>query len=158
MKDLDESDTKSTAFSGDLRIFGEISENFDGLFHFPIKIFIWSLGVMGFFSGQVHITDELAGSPESSDPHWLPVHQQPSKWPQAYAHAAEAVEGEARSKRLKTSRFLQILQIFRRLVLGCIDSYDSEKWRIFSHFSRSTRFSHFRTALNAKFQQISVIF
>ena len=33
---------------------------------------------------------------------------------------------------------LQILQIFRRLVFGCIDSYDSEKWRIFSHFSRFT--------------------
>ena len=48
--------------------------------------------------------------------------------------------------------------LFSKLVLGCIDSYDSEKWRIFSHFSRSTRFSHFRTALNAKFQQISLTF
>ena len=48
--------------------------------------------------------------------------------------------------------------IFRRLVLGCIDSYDSEKWRIFSHFSRSTRFSRFRTALNATFQQIFLTF
>ena len=51
-----------------------------------------------------------------------------------------------------------VLQIFRGLVLGCMDSYDSEKWRIFSDFSRSTRFSHFRTALNAKFQQISLTF
>ena len=30
---------------------------------------------------------------------------------------------------------------FRRLVLGCIDSYDSEQRRIFLHFSRSTRLS-----------------
>merc|ERR1719313_1138681 len=41
------------------------------------------LGVMGFFSGQVHITDERT-SPAGADPHWLPVHQQPSKWAQAY--------------------------------------------------------------------------
>ena len=45
--------------------------------------------------------------------------------------------------------------LFSKLVLGCIDSYDSEKWRIFSHFSRSTRFSHFRTAPNSKFQENS---
>ena len=30
-------------------------------------------------------------------------------------------------------------QIFERLVLGCIDSYDSEKRRIWQNFSRSTR-------------------
>ena len=42
---------------------------------------------------------------------------------------------------------------FGRLVLGCIDSYDSESRRIFSDFSRSTRFSPLRTALNPKFQQ-----
>ena len=47
---------------------------------------------------------------------------------------------------------------FSKFVLGCIDSYDSEKWRIFSDFSRSTRFSHFLTALNAKFQEISLTF
>ena len=34
---------------------------------------------------------------------------------------------------------------FRRLVLGCIDSYDSEQRRIFLHFSRSTRFAFFCT-------------
>ena len=28
-----------------------------------------------------------------------------------------------------------------RLVLGCMDSYDSERRRIFQHFSRSTRFT-----------------
>ena len=42
LKDLDESDRKSTVFSGNLRNFREISENFDGLFDFPIKICIWS--------------------------------------------------------------------------------------------------------------------
>ena len=48
--------------------------------------------------------------------------------------------------------------LFSKLVLGCIDSYDSEKWRIFSDFSRSARFSQFRTALNVEFQQISLTF
>ena len=42
---------------------------------------------------------------------------------------------------------------FGGLVLGCIDSYDSESRRIFSDFSRSTIFSPLRTALNPKFQQ-----
>ena len=44
---------------------------------------------------------------------------------------------------------------FGGLVLGCIDSYDSESRRIFSDFSRSTCtiFSPLRTALNPKFQQ-----
>ena len=42
---------------------------------------------------------------------------------------------------------------FGGLVLGCIDSYDSESRRIFSDFSRSTRFSPLRTALNPKFQE-----
>ena len=42
---------------------------------------------------------------------------------------------------------------FGGLVLGCIDSYDSESRRIFSDFSRSTRFSPLRTALNPKFTQ-----
>ena len=42
---------------------------------------------------------------------------------------------------------------FGGLVLGCIDSYDSESRRIFSDFSRSTRFSPLRTALSQKFQQ-----
>ena len=40
---------------------------------------------------------------------------------------------------------------FNRLVLGCIDSYDSEQRRIFQHFSRSTRFAFFCTAPNSKF-------
>ena len=41
---------------------------------------------------------------------------------------------------------------FERLVLGCIDSYDSEKRRIFQDFSRSTRFLCLRTAKTSKFQ------
>ena len=40
----------------------------------------------------------------------------------------------------------------RRLVLGCIDSYDSEKRRIFQDFSRSTKFLCLRTAKTSKFQ------
>ena len=39
LKDLGESDTKSTVFSGHLRNFRKMSENFDGLFYFSIKIF-----------------------------------------------------------------------------------------------------------------------
>ena len=42
---------------------------------------------------------------------------------------------------------------FGGLVLGCIEASDSESRRIFQHFSRSTRFSPLRTALNPKFQQ-----
>ena len=42
---------------------------------------------------------------------------------------------------------------FRRLVLFCMDSYDSESRRIFSHFSRSTRFTILCTAQISKFQQ-----
>ena len=35
-----------------------------------------------------------------------------------------------------------------RLVLLCIDASDDESWRIFQHFSRSTRFAFFCTASN----------
>ena len=42
---------------------------------------------------------------------------------------------------------------FERLVLGCIDSYDSEQRLIFQDFSRSTRFFCLRTAQTSKFQQ-----
>ena len=44
-------------------------------------------------------------------------------------------------------------QIVETLVLGCIDSYDSEKRRILQHFSRSTRFAILCTAQISKFQQ-----
>ena len=47
---------------------------------------------------------------------------------------------------------------FRRLVLGCMDSYDSESRRIFQHFSRSTRLSFLRTAQISKFLQKIVNF
>ena len=40
---------------------------------------------------------------------------------------------------------------FERLVLCCMDSYDSEKRRIFQDFSRSTRFLCLRTAKPSKF-------
>ena len=44
-------------------------------------------------------------------------------------------------------------QNFERLVLVCIDSYDSEKRRILQHFSRSTRFAFLCTAQISNFQQ-----
>ena len=40
--------------------------------------------------------------------------------------------------------------IFRTLILGCIGTSDSESRLILQHFSRSTKFSHFRTACNSK--------
>jgi hypothetical protein len=42
---------------------------------------------------------------------------------------------------------------FERLVLGCIDSYDSDQRLILLHFSRSTRFAFLCTAQISKFQQ-----
>ena len=42
---------------------------------------------------------------------------------------------------------------FRRLVLCCIDSYDSESRRIFQHFSRSTRLAYLCTAQTSKFHK-----
>ena len=42
---------------------------------------------------------------------------------------------------------------FGGLVLGCIDSYDSESRRIFQDFSRSTRFTFLCTAQTSKFQE-----
>ena len=42
---------------------------------------------------------------------------------------------------------------FERLVLGCIDSYDSNQILILQHSSRSTIFSYFCTAQISKFQQ-----
>ena len=48
------------------------------------------------------------------------------------------------------------LQIFERLVPVCMDSYDSERRRIFQdfyHFSRSTRFIFLCTAQTSKFQE-----
>ena len=42
---------------------------------------------------------------------------------------------------------------FGRLVLLCIDSYDSEQRRIFLHFSRSARFASFCTILTSEILQ-----
>ena len=47
---------------------------------------------------------------------------------------------------------------FRRLVLGCIDSYDSEQRRIFLHFSRSTRLAFFCTAPISNFADVYQFF
>ena len=45
---------------------------------------------------------------------------------------------------------------FERLVLGCIDSYDSDQILILLDFSRSTRFAFLCTAQISKFQQKTV--
>ena len=45
---------------------------------------------------------------------------------------------------------------FRGLVLGCMGTYDSESRRIFSHFSRSTRFSFLCTAPHSNICQFFV--
>ena len=46
---------------------------------------------------------------------------------------------------------------FRRLVLGCIDSYDSEQRRILQHFSRSTRCAFFSRLSSSKKCKFSTI-
>ena len=46
-------------------------------------------------------------------------------------------------------------QNLERLVLCCIDSYDSESRRIFQHFSRSTRLAYLCTAQTSKFHKKS---
>ena len=51
---------------------------------------------------------------------------------------------------------IEIIPNFERLVLGCIDSYDSNQILIFSGFSRSTRFSYFCTAQISKIQRKTV--
>ena len=43
---------------------------------------------------------------------------------------------------------------FRRLILGCIDTSDSESRRIFQDFSKSTRSAFFCTAPNLNFSEI----
>ena len=47
---------------------------------------------------------------------------------------------------------------FERLVLGCIDSYDSDQRLTLLHFSRSTRFTFLCTAQISKFQEKKVSF
>ena len=54
--------------------------------------------------------------------------------------------------------FFRGFQDFRRLVLGCMDSYDSESRRIFQHFSRSTRCAFFCTAPNSEIYGVANIF
>ena len=49
-------------------------------------------------------------------------------------------------------------QNFERLVLICMDSYDSESRRILQHFSRSTRFAFLCTAQISNFQQKNFVF
>jgi hypothetical protein len=44
-------------------------------------------------------------------------------------------------------------QNFERLVLGCMDRYDSNQVVLLQHFSRSTRSSYFCTAQPSKFEQ-----
>ena len=46
---------------------------------------------------------------------------------------------------------------FERLVLGCMESYDSEKGRTLQHFSRSTRFAFLCTAPNSNLQSFALL-
>ena len=57
-------------------------------------------------------------------------------------------------RRLKN--WMKSPQNFERLVLGCMDSYDSDQRLILQGFSRSTRFTFLCTAQTSKFQQKSV--
>ena len=52
--------------------------------------------------------------------------------------------------------FVHHLTNFRRLVCGCMDSYDSEPSHILQHFSRSTRKTDFCTVYISKFQRKNV--
>ena len=54
--------------------------------------------------------------------------------------------------------FYRFLQIFRRLVLGWIDSYDSNQILIFSDFSRSTRFAKWNSGILQIFAEFREIF
>jgi hypothetical protein len=47
---------------------------------------------------------------------------------------------------------------FRQLVLGCIDSYDSNQILIFSDFSRSTRFAKWISGILQNFAEFREIF
>ena len=71
------------------------------------------------------------------------------------AGVARALSGPA-PRRLSTS--LLSFANCRRLVLGCMDSYESEQRRIFLHFSRSTRFAFFCTAPISNFAYFSQFF
>ena len=47
---------------------------------------------------------------------------------------------------------------FRQLVLGCMDSYDSDQWLILQGFSKSTRFAFFCAAPISKFADFCMQF
>ena len=78
-------------------------------------------------AGDVPIEDSPSGAARSARPSRLP--------PLDSARVPLALSGDSAIW----------LSNFRRLVLGCIDSYDCEQRRIFLHFSRSTRFAFFCT-------------
>merc|ERR1711965_482226 len=65
----------------------------------------------------------------------------------------KASRGRGREPKDRIELMNKSPQYFERLVLVCIDSYDSEKRRILQHFSRSTRFAFLCTAQISKFQQ-----
>jgi len=71
--------------------------------------------------------------------------------------ALGGVAGGARGRGVNSKDRIELMnkspQYFERLVLVCIDSYDSEKRRILQHFSRSTRFAFLCTAQISNFQQ-----
>ena len=70
----------------------------------------------------------------------------------------ERAEGELRAERLLHLVELGKSANFRQLVLGCMDSYDSDQRRILLHFSRSTRFASFCTAAISSLADFSQFF
>ena len=78
------------------------------------------------------------------------------------ARRADAARVSSSAASVERRGLLQKSANFRRLVLGCMDSYESEKRRILQGFSRSTRFAFLCTAPNSNLQSfaqlISVIF
>ena len=60
--------------------------------------------------------------------------------------SSEFLEKYESTRDLRDFKLEYFSRYFRRLVLGCMDSYDSESRLIFEHFSKSTRSPFFCTA------------
>ena len=78
----------------------------------------------------------------------LPAPAQP-RGPRTRSDGAKA----GKVGKISSSKFLQILQIFGGLVLGCIKTKFCKKICVRQHFSSSTRFASFCTAASSKFSQ-----
>ena len=61
----------------------------------------------------------------------------------AHAQLRDLAEEQQGPVAYVAMNFVHHLTNFRRLVCGCMDSYDSEQSHILQHFSSSTRFAYF---------------